>query len=144
MSEATISNDEIMKLIEQIYSSTLIPKSHKDAYVDHIRDQGLSEKMLSELEKIFNEEASGLESSIEERRQLVAQLESQLSQLQSENEMTQSQMLAAYQQANEKAVEEMEDEVEEAIQDFEALSEVLKEGSEQESIEALQSKIKNQ
>ena len=84
-----------MDIIEAIYLSTIIPEEHKEQYVSYIEKNGITEKFLSELEKVFAEEQKSIEMDLQEKKELVAGLQQLVAEEKAKNDRPQAEILAS-------------------------------------------------
>jgi len=137
----TTSTDPAILIIKQIYSSTVIPESHKDKYVDYILNNGFTEKMLGELDKLFAEEAKGLQGDIDDQKKLLSNVDQMMEEEIKSNDDTQAKILYHFDKAMKDDVQKLQAGLKEVEGDMEA--EVEKAGKESESseIEAIKAKL---
>ena len=137
-------DDIISDIVTAIYNSRVIPESHKEKYVEHLQKNGMTEKMMDELEKIFAEEEKTIALEIEDQQQLVASLEEVIKQEQQENDEQQAEIMAVIDQYGTEGEKTATAELEDLSQVFEKSAEEVIKGDEEAQIEALKSKIKKQ
>ncbi len=133
--------EQIMTIIDQIFASNLIPESHKVKYVEHIRDNGLTEKMLDELEKFFTQEAAELDASIAKKEALVAGLDQEIAAERARVDEEQAEMLLAYHKRAEQDVEDVKNRLEKLEEEIEDIAEESQQEVEHEQEDAIRAKL---
>jgi len=137
-----ITHDEaVLKVIEQIYASHSIPESHKQKYVDYIKTNGFTDKMLDELEKFFEDDAKILEEDTSTQKEIVQELNSQIQQEQMKNDEAQAAILSSVHEANQKLGEDLIHEIEQTELDIERSFEQVGKTAETKEIESIRAKL---
>lgn len=134
--------DAVIDIIEGIYLSTLIPDDHKAKYVEYIESHGLTEKMMSELQTLFAKEQEGIAVDIEEKKQLIAELEAFVKGEEEQNDETQAAIVASVANYADSQVKSFKRNLEELEDDLSATLEEIGEGAEKKEEEAIRAKLK--
>jgi deoxyribodipyrimidine photolyase len=141
MAQTSTQTDLIMTIIDQIFASQLIPESHKVKYVEYIRDNGLTEKMLDELEKFFTQEAKDLDASIAKKEELIAGLDEKITAERARVDETQAEMLLAYHKRAKQDVKDVKNRLEKLEEEVEDIAEESQQEVEHEEEEAIRAKL---
>ncbi len=139
--DQAILEEAVGDVIEAIYASALIPEDHKEKYVEYIREKGMSDKMIEELQKIFEKEAQEIDQDISEKQELLSGLNQIIQQEQSKNDEGQAEILASVDEFAQKKEEEMGAALTEIEQGLEKAVEVLEERGEQSEQDAIRAKL---
>lgn len=134
--------DAVIDIIEGIYLSTLIHDDHKAKYVEYIENHGLTEKMMSELQTLFAKEQEGIAVDIEEKKQLMAELEAFVNGEEEQNDETQAAIVASVANYADSQVKSFKRNLEELEDDLSATLEEIGEGAEKKEEEAIRAKLK--
>lgn len=133
--------DAALLIIDQIFASQVIPEGHKVKYVEFIRDNGLTDKMIDELTKLFTEEAQNLEKSIANREKLLEGLDEAIKEERQKVDQTQAEMLYAYHKRAEEDVARVKKGVEKLESELEHIAEEVLEEAETSEEEAIRAKL---
>ncbi|MDF2379092.1 MAG: hypothetical protein P1V18_02625 [Candidatus Gracilibacteria bacterium] len=136
-----ILEEAVGDVIEAIYASALIPADHKEKYVDYIREKGMSDKMIEELQKIFEKEEQEIDQEILDKQELLKGLNQIIQEEQSKNDEEQAEIVASVDDFTQKKEEEMGAAMTEIEQGFEKAVEVLEEKEEQSEQDAIRAKL---
>jgi hypothetical protein len=141
MDQDKTQTDLIMTIVDQIFASKVIPEAHKVKYVEYIRDNGLTEKMLDELEKFFTQESENLDASIAKKEELIAGLDKEISEERARIDEEQAEMLLAYHKRAEQDVEDVKNKLENLEVEIENIAEEGQKEVEHEEEEAIRAKL---
>lgn len=134
--------DAVIDIIEGIYLSTLIPDDHKAKYVEYIEHNGLTEKMMTELQALFAKEQEGIVVDIEEKKHLMAELEAYVKGEEEQNDETQAAIVASVANYADSQVKSFKRNLEEIEDDLSATLEEFGKGAEKKEEEAIRAKLK--
>ncbi|MDP2691757.1 MAG: hypothetical protein Q8O95_05140 [bacterium] len=136
--------ESILNIIEAIYASDFIPESHKESYVGYIERNGVTEKMLSELQKIFGQEEQAIHLSLEEKKELLKGLEELIKIEQEKISQPQAEIVVAVENAAQKNVAKFRENLNDIENDLAASFENIGQESESSEIAAIRAKLKGE
>lgn len=139
--DQAILEEAVGDVIEAIYASALIPEDHKTKYVEYIREKGMSDKMIEELQKIFEKEEQEIDQEITDKESLLKELNEIIQQEQSEHDQEQAEIVASVDQYAEKKEGEMKQGLKDIEQAFDQAAETLSEDNEQSQQDAIRAKL---
>lgn len=131
----------VMTIIDQIFASQVIPEAHKVKYVEYIRDNGLTDKMLDELDKLFAQEEADLDASIAGKEAIIAGLDQEIAEERARIDEEQAEMLLAYKKRAERDVQEVKDRLQTLEEEIEDIAEDAQSEAEHEQEEAIRAKL---
>ena len=134
--------DAVIDIIEGIYLSTLIPDDHKAKYVEYIENNGLTDKMLTELQTLFAKEQEGIAVDLEEKKKLMAELEAYVKSEEEENDETQAAIVASVANYADQQVKSFKRNLDEIEDDLSATVEEFGEAVEKKEEESIRAKLK--
>ena len=135
------ADDAAFIIIQQIYDSSVIPENHKDKYVNYILEHGFSEKMITELDKLFAQEEDETKTDIESQEKIIQGLEELVAEEDAKNDQAQAEVLLSTREINQGHVKAVQNEIEQTEKDFEVTFEAMNKEVEKEEVEAIKEKL---
>lgn len=141
----TKDQDQFEQIIEDIvraiYISETIPEDHKQKYVDHIKRNGITEKMITELSKAFAQDEKSVQGQIETNESIIKGLDEVIESEQADIDRPQAEIVASVDTHMEKKKKAFQEGLSNIEQDMSEVLEEVAESAEESEEEAIRAKL---